>query len=131
MTANVEAPYAVYQAMLPLLTAASGQIVIINSTQGLAAAPGVGQYAATQHAMRAIADSLREEVNPLGIRVASLFLGRTATERQAAIFAMEGRPYQPARLIQPGDVAGVVLDIFTLPRSAQVTDISMRPELKT
>ena len=73
--ANVQAPYALLQAALPLLRAASGQVVFLNSTQGLTASPEVGQYAATQHALRAIADSLREEVNEQGIRVTSIFLG--------------------------------------------------------
>jgi len=130
-SANVEGPYTLLQSMLPRLTAAAGDIVFINSTQGLSAAPGVGQFAATQHAMRAIADSLREEVNALGVRVTSLFLGRTATERQAAIFAMEGRAYSPERLIQPSDVASVVLGILTLPPTVEITNISLRPRFKT
>ena len=50
---------------------------------------GVGQFATTQHAMKAVADSLRDEVNTSGVRVMSIFLGRTATERQRAIFAAE------------------------------------------
>jgi len=36
------------------------------------------------------------------------FLGRTASERQRAIFAAKGRPYPPDRLIQPPDVVGLV-----------------------
>jgi NADP-dependent 3-hydroxy acid dehydrogenase YdfG len=128
--ANVMAPYALLQALLPWLARAQGYVVFINSTQGLAASPGVGQFAATQHAMRAIADSLREEVNARGIRVASVFLGRTASERQAAIFAMEGRNYTPERLIQPADVARIVLTLLALPANVEVTDITLRPRLK-
>jgi NADP-dependent 3-hydroxy acid dehydrogenase YdfG len=129
--ANVQAPYALPRAVLSLLVEASGQVVFINSTQGLAASPDVGQYAATQHAMRAIADSLREEVNQSGVRVALIFLGRTATTRQAAIFATEGRSYLPERLIQPADVAGIVLTLLTLPPTVEATNISLRPRLKT
>jgi len=129
--ANVHGPYALLQAVLPLLIASQGQVVFINSTQGLAASPGVGQFAATQHAMRALADSLRDEVNPHGVRVASVFLGRTATTRQAAIFAKEGRAYTPERLLQPADVAGIVLTLFALPPTAEVTNITLRPRLKS
>jgi NADP-dependent 3-hydroxy acid dehydrogenase YdfG len=129
--ANVLAPYALLRAVLPLLVAASGQVVFLNSTNGLAAAPGVGQFAATQHAMRAIADSLRDEVNARGVRVASVFLGRTATTRQAKIFEMEKRPYAPERLIQPTDLAGIVLALLALPVTAEVTNITVRPALKT
>src|SRR5215813_11275147 len=97
----------------------------------LRATAGIGQYAATKHAMKAVADSLRDEVNANGVRVMSLFLGRTASERQRGIFAAEGRPYPPERLIQPADVAGLVLFLLRLPRTSEVTDIVLRPMQKT
>jgi NAD(P)-dependent dehydrogenase (short-subunit alcohol dehydrogenase family) len=131
ISANLLGPYALIQQLLPLLIEAQGQLVFINSTQGLKAAAGVGQFAATQHAMKAVADSLRDEVNASGVRVMSIFLGRTATERQRAIFATEGRPYPPKRLIQPADVAELVLFLLQLPRSAEVTDTVLRPMQKT
>jgi NADP-dependent 3-hydroxy acid dehydrogenase YdfG len=117
------------QALLPFLVISKGQVIFINSTQGLAASPGVGQFAATQHAMRALADSLRGEA--LGVRVTSLFLGRTATARQEAIFAMENRPYTPELLIQPADVATMVASLRTLPRTTEVMEITMRPSVKS
>jgi NADP-dependent 3-hydroxy acid dehydrogenase YdfG len=81
--------------------------------------------------MKAVADSLRAEVNADGVGGSSLFPGRTASERQRAIFAAEGRPYSPERLIQPPEVAGLVLFLLRLPRTREVTDIVMRPMLKT
>jgi NADP-dependent 3-hydroxy acid dehydrogenase YdfG len=80
--------------------------------------------------MRAVADSLRGEVNELGVRVTSLFLGRTATERQAAIFEMENRPYKPERLIQPNDVAILIRDLAAMPPTIEVTNIAVRPRFK-
>lgn len=131
LQANVTAPYALLRACLPALIAARGQIIFINSTQGLSAGAGVGQYAATQHALRAIADSLRDEVNGQDVRVASIYLGRTATARQEDIFALEGRPYTPERLIQPRDVADLIACIARLPRTAEVTNLTVRPMLKS
>jgi NADP-dependent 3-hydroxy acid dehydrogenase YdfG len=131
IAANVVGPYALLQRLLPLLIKAKGQVVFINSTQALRAAAGLGQYAATKHAVKAVADSLRDEVNANGVRVMSLFLGRTASERQRAIFAAEGRPYPPERLIQPADVAELVLSLLRLPRTSEVTDIVLRPMQKT
>ncbi len=129
---NVRAPYLLTQRLLPLLTAGRGQIVFINSTVGLKATrPEVGQYAATKHALRAIADSLREEVNPKGVRVLTVYLGRTATPMQEALCKQEGRPYHPELLLQPEDVAAVVLQALKLPSTAEVTDISMRPMTKS
>jgi NAD(P)-dependent dehydrogenase (short-subunit alcohol dehydrogenase family) len=129
--ANLLGPYSLLQQLLPMLIEAQGQIVFINSTQGLRAAAGIGQFAATQHAMKAVADSLRDEVNARGVRVVSLFLGRTAGERQRMIFAAEGRDYPPERLIQPADVAKLVLFLLRLPRTSEVTDIVLRPMQKT
>ena len=128
---NVRGPYLLTQALLPLLRACRGQIVFVNSTVGLEARAGLGQYASTQHALRAIADALRAEVNPDGVRVLSVYLGRTATARQARIFRLEGRPYAPELLIQPEDVAEMVLATLRLPRTAEVTEIRMRPLVKS
>jgi NAD(P)-dependent dehydrogenase (short-subunit alcohol dehydrogenase family) len=130
IAANVVGPYSLIQHLLPFLIRSKGQIVFINSTQGLKATAGVGQYAATKHAMKAVADSLREEVNRKGVRVTSVFLGRTATELQRAIFAAERRPYTPERLTQPADVAEIVLSLLQLPRTSELTDIVLRPMQK-
>ena len=124
---NVRAPYLLTQVFLPALKIRCGQIVFINSSAGLTAKAGVGQYAATKHALKAIADSLREEVNPDGIRVLSIYPGRTASPMQEAIHATENRFYQPEYLMQPEDVASVVINALNLPRTAEATDISIRP----
>jgi NAD(P)-dependent dehydrogenase (short-subunit alcohol dehydrogenase family) len=129
---NVRAPYVLTKSVLDLLGVAGGQVVFINSSAGLTAKrPEVGQYAATKHALKALADSLREEVNPKGIRVLTVYLGRTATPMQEALFQQEGREYSPGSLLQPEDVASVIVHALTLPPTAEVTDISIRPMLKT
>lgn len=79
--------------------------MFINSSVGIVARGGIGPYAATKHALKAIADSLRDEVNKDGIRVLSIFLGRTATPMQEEVHRLEGKPYRPERLLQPEDVA--------------------------
>jgi NADP-dependent 3-hydroxy acid dehydrogenase YdfG len=124
---NVRAPYLITQRLMALLTSARGQIVFINSSAGLAVKrPEIGQYAATKHALKAIADSLREEVNPKGIRVLTLYLGRTATPMQEELAQQDGREYHPETLLQPEDVASVVVHALMLPSTAEVTDISIR-----
>jgi NAD(P)-dependent dehydrogenase (short-subunit alcohol dehydrogenase family) len=129
---NVRAPYLLTQRLLPLLAAARGQIVFINSSIGLAAKrPELGQYAATKHALRAIADSLREELNPKGIRLLSVYLGRTATPMQEAACREEGKVYRPETLLQAEDVASLIVQTLMLPSTAEVTDISMRPMYKS
>ncbi|MHC5594999.1 MAG: SDR family oxidoreductase [Nostoc sp.] len=127
---NVRAPYLLTQALLPMLKIQHGQIVFINSSAGLRANANIAHYAATKHALKAIADSLREEVNTDQIRVISVFPGRTATPLQAKIHEIEGKIYHPERLIQPEDVANVVINALSLPPTAEVTDISIRPFTK-
>ena len=127
---NVRAPYLLTQSLLPAIKSSRGQIVFINSSAGIIARAKVSQYAATKHALKALADSLRDEVNADGIRVLSIYPGRTATPMQATVHEMEGKAYQPEKFMQPQDVAEVVINALVLPRSAEVTDINIRPMTK-
>jgi len=125
---NVRAPYVLTQALLPMLKSRRGQIVFINSSVSLRnAEPDVSQYTATKQALKAFTESLRGEVNRAGIRVLSVYPGRTAGPMQAALHQLEKRDYYPNLLIQPADVATVVTQALALPRSVELTDLSMRP----
>jgi NADP-dependent 3-hydroxy acid dehydrogenase YdfG len=128
---NARAPYQLTQALLPRMLTCGGQVVFVNSSAGVNARGGVSQYAASKHALRAIADSIRDEVNQRGVRVMSIFLGRTASRMQAHIHQHEGRSYHPERLLQPDDVASMVVAALCLPRTAEVTDLHIRPMLKS
>jgi NADP-dependent 3-hydroxy acid dehydrogenase YdfG len=129
--ANLRGPYVLSQALLPLLCAGGGgDVVFVNSTAALGPRPGVGQFAATQAALRSVADALRAELNDSGVRVLTVFPGRTATARQERIHAVEGKHYDPERLMQADDVAGIVLAALDLPRRAEVTEIVLRPSAK-
>jgi NADP-dependent 3-hydroxy acid dehydrogenase YdfG len=127
---NVRAPYVLTRALLPALRAAHGQVVFVNSSAGLAARAGVASYAASKHALKALADGLREEVNADGVRVLSLYLGRTATAMQEQVHAAEGKPYRPELLVQPEDVAAAAMHALQAPRNVEITDISLRPMAK-
>jgi len=124
---NVRAPYLLTQVLLPLIQKGRGQIVFVNSSVGLRTKEHVGAYAATKHALKAIADTLRMEVNPSGVRVLSVYPGNTATPMQQAIQQQTGQPIAPENLIAPEDVAAVILNALLLPRTAEVTDIHLRP----
>jgi short-subunit dehydrogenase len=126
-TLNVRAPFLLTQLLLPNLKRARGQIVFLNSGSGLVARASWSQYAATKHALKALADALREEVKGDGVRVISVYPGRTASPMQARVHALEGRAYDPARFVQPESVAAMVLAALSLPPSAEVTDLSVRP----
>ncbi|MDT3438141.1 SDR family NAD(P)-dependent oxidoreductase [Pseudofrankia sp. BMG5.37] len=124
---NVQAPYALTQRLIPDLVCTSGDVVFVNSTQGLAASAGVGQYAATKHALRAMADSLRAEMSSSGVRVCSIYPGRTATPMQEKIFQAEYRAWRPDCLLRPDDLADIVAHTLALPARAQVTELTVWP----
>jgi len=124
---NVRAPFVLTQALLPLVIARSGAIVFINSTAGVKTHANVGQYAATKHALKAIADTLRLELNSHNVRVLSVMLGRTATPMQEEVCRLEGSVYDANKFLQPPEVARAVVNALTLPATAEVTDLSLRP----
>ena len=95
----------------------------------VASAPNV-LYAATKHGLKAIADGLRDEVNADGVRVISVYPGRTATAMQQFVHDCEGREYRPELLMRAEEVGEVVLSALSLPRSGEVTDVSVRPMAK-
>jgi NADP-dependent 3-hydroxy acid dehydrogenase YdfG len=128
---NLRAPYLLTQKLPPRVRSRQGQVVFINSSMGVHARANVGQYAATKHALKAVADSLREEVNSDGVRVLSIFAGRTASAMQKTIHRLENKAYDSQLLLQPEDIASVVIHALTLPRTAEVTDIHIRPLVKS
>jgi NADP-dependent 3-hydroxy acid dehydrogenase YdfG len=124
---NLRAPVVLTQVLLPALKRAEGQIVFINSSAGLRASANNVLYAATKHGLKAIADGLREEVNPDRVRVISVYTGRTATPMQVSVHEHEGRQYRPELLLRPEDVVEVVVAALSVPPSGEVTDVSVRP----
>jgi len=127
---NVLGPYSLTQSLLPYLARARGDVVFINSSIVKGSGADAGQYAAAHHALQSLADSLRAEVNDRGIRVMSVYPGRTATPRQQAIYKAGGRDYQPERLLQPEDVAATVVNCLCLAATAEVTDLHIRQRHK-
>jgi short-subunit dehydrogenase len=127
---NLRAPFLLTKALLPMLKESGGQVVFVNSTAGLAAGADNGLYAATKSALRSLSGSIRDHVNRFGIRVMSVYPGRMATPMQEAVHRFEGHPYEPGALLQPSDVADAIVAALDLPRSAEVTDIMLRPMKK-
>lgn len=124
---NLRAPFVITQALLPMLRNSQGQVVFVNSTAGLRANANAAQYSATKHGLKALADSLRDEENRNGVRVLSVFSGRASTPMQRSIAEWEGKSFHPEFLLQPDDVAASLLHALSLPRTAELTDLSLRP----
>jgi NADP-dependent 3-hydroxy acid dehydrogenase YdfG len=127
---NLRAPFLLTKALIPLLKASAGDVVVINSTAALATRAEHATYGATKHGLRSLADGLRDKLNRDGVRVLSVYPGRVATPMQERVHEFEGRPYEPASLMQASDVAEVVVASLRLPRRAEVTDIVVRSSTK-
>ena len=123
---NLRAPFLLTKLSLPMLRRTRGQVIFMNSNAAMRPGPQSGQYAATKAGLRAVADSLREETQATGMRVLSLFIGRTATPMQKSVHQHEGAPYFPELLIQPQDVADIVVSAISLRRTVEITELSLR-----
>lgn len=127
---NARSPLLLTQSLLPLIAPAHGQIVFINSSLGVRTKEHAGAYAASKHALKAIADTLRAELNPSGVRVLSVFPGNTATEMQQQVCRELEQTYRPENMLQPDDVATAVVHALMLPPTAELTDLHVRPARK-
>ncbi|MGP3972607.1 SDR family oxidoreductase [Streptomyces sp. 8N114] len=127
LAANLVAPAELTRLLLPQLRRSRGHVVFVNSGAGLRANPEWGAYAASKHGLKALADALRGEESGNGVRVTSVYPGRTATPMQEKVHRQEGKEYDPGKWIPVEAVATTVLTALDLPRGAEVTDLSVRP----
>lgn len=126
LTVNLVSVAELTRHVLPAVRSARGTVVMVNSGAGLRANPGWAAYAASKHGLRALADALREEERAHGVRVSSVYPGRTATPMQAEVHRQEDQEYDASAWIQPGTVADAVLHVLDLPRDATLTDVTVR-----
>jgi NADP-dependent 3-hydroxy acid dehydrogenase YdfG len=112
-------------ALLPALRAAHGQVVFINSGAGRNVSPGMASYSASKFALRAFADSLRDDEPDL--RVTTIYPGRIDTPMQRELVAFEGGEYDPASFLRPETVAAAVANVVATPPDGHVHEVVLRP----
>lgn len=127
LAVNLVGPAALTTRLLPALRATRGTVVFVNSTAGLAAHADWSAYAASKAGLRAFADSLRLEEAAHGVRVTTVFPGRTATPMQERVHTQEGAEYDAGRWIRPETVAEAIVRVLDLPRDATVPEVVLRP----
>ncbi|MDO5619535.1 SDR family oxidoreductase [Kocuria sp.] len=127
---NVMVPAELTRAALPLLRASRGTVVLINSGAGFNASGGNAIYAASKFALRALGDALRQEVEPDGIRVASVHPGPVDTQMLRGIYASMDKPYQAEEYIRPESVAQAVRTVVEAGQDVQITTVSVRPRVE-
>ncbi|MFJ1579548.1 SDR family oxidoreductase [Streptomyces sp. NPDC088182] len=127
LNVNLVAPAELTRLLLPQLRISHGQVIFVNSGAGLSAHAEWGAYAASKHGLKALADALREEERDSGLRVTSVYPGRTASPMQVKVHQQEGKEYDAGRWIDPGSVATTILTALDLPRDARIDDVTVRP----
>jgi NAD(P)-dependent dehydrogenase (short-subunit alcohol dehydrogenase family) len=103
---NVVGQVRVLQAVLPLLRRGRGRIVLMGSIGGKSAMPFLGAYAMSKFALEAMADALRLELAPFGLKIALIEPGSIATpiwskpQKTVDEFPPEAQALYGARVVQ-------------------------------
>ncbi|MFF3027738.1 SDR family oxidoreductase [Microbacterium sp. NPDC057944] len=127
LAVNLVGPAELTRLLLPVLRVSQSRVVFVNSGAGLHAHAGWSAYAASKHGLKALADALRAEEAEHGVKVTSIYPGRTATPMQERVHQQEGREYDPSRFIAPESVAETILLALDLPDDAHLTELTVRP----
>ncbi|GAA1998930.1 SDR family oxidoreductase [Microbacterium ulmi] len=127
LTVNLIAAAELTRLLLPAVRAARGHVLFVNSGAGLSAHPDWSAYAASKHGLKALADALRGEEAPHGVRVTTVYPGRTATPMQERVHEQEGRGYDAGAFIDPESAATAIVTALDLPRDAVMSDVTVRP----
>ncbi len=122
---NLLGTAAVIRASLAALTESGGQVVTVASTLGRRALPDATAYCASKFGVVGLTRALTAEMGDR-LRITCVMPGGMRT----AFF--DGRPakYRPAPdapLMDPGDVADVIVDLLKRRRSAVVPEIMITP----
>jgi len=125
MATNLRGLYLVTSAVLPGMRARKqGAIVNISSLAGKRGFPGGTAYSASKHAIMGFSESLMLEVRKEGVRVVAICPGSVDTKMIHAQTLFER---DPAKILQPEDVAAAVLGVLQLPARATISELEIRP----
>jgi len=116
MDTNLKAPYLLIRAFGPMMIAArSGHIINISSLAGRNILPEGAAYSA----------SVAEELRQYNVRVSVIAPGSVNTQ-----FGPGGGTKDPAKMVQPEDVAQVVAMLVTQAPTSFVSEVLLRPTMK-
>jgi NADP-dependent 3-hydroxy acid dehydrogenase YdfG len=105
------------RATLPSLKESVGHLLLTSSVAGRRALPG-SLYSATKHAVTAMAESARQELNDTGVRVTSIEPGMVDTP-------FFDNPVKDA--LEPDDIARAIIYAVSQPPHVDVNEILIRP----
>lgn len=129
---NVKGLLYVSKAILPrMVDRGSGHIINIGSTAGKEVYPKGNVYCASKHAVDAINQGMRIDLNPYGIRVGAVNPGLVETEFSNVRFkgdeARAHGVYQGFEPLRPEDIADIVYFVVTRPYHVNIADLIVMP----
>jgi 3-oxoacyl-[acyl-carrier protein] reductase len=108
LAVNLRGPFLMSRALLPgMKSRKRGHIVNIASTAGLRGFPGGGAYCASKFGLAGLSEVLLYEARTSNVRVTCVFPSTVSTD----LVKKSGLPFEPARAIQPEDVAEAVVSL--------------------
>lgn len=129
---NVKGLLYVSKAIIPGMTARkSGTIINIGSIAGKEVYPNGNVYCGSKHAVDAITDGMRLDLNPFGIKVIGIHPGLVETEFSMVRFkgdeARSEAVYQGFEPLLAQDIAEVVEFVVSRPKHVVLADIVVLP----
>tara|TARA_A100000171_G_C2140385_1_gene154999 strand:- start:7506 stop:8267 length:762 start_codon:yes stop_codon:yes gene_type:complete len=127
---NVKGLLYVSKAVLPvMLKNQAGHIINIGSTAGKEVYPNGNVYCASKHAVDAINQGMRLDLNGKGIRVGAINPGLVETEFSEVRFKGDvdraEKVYQNFTPLRPEDIADIILFAVTRPPHVNIADLTV------
>ena len=126
---NVKGLLYVSKAIIPGMTERqSGHIINIGSSAGSEVYPKGNVYCASKHAVLAITQGMRIDLNPFGIKVGAINPGLVETEFSKVRFkggSAADNVYKGYKALQPEDIAEVIYFAISRPAHVNIADILM------
>lgn len=107
-----------------------GHIVLVGSMSADVREEGSSVYVATKSAIQGFAESLRKEINPMGIKVSLVEPGAVGSDMQETTPEAEREGQQKGDMLRAEDIAVCVHYILTQPQRCDVVSVQIRPHLQ-
>ncbi|WP_396632977.1 SDR family NAD(P)-dependent oxidoreductase [Maribacter sp. R86514] len=129
---NVKGLLYVSKAVIPQMVARkSGHIINIGSTAGKEVYPKGNVYCASKHAVDAINQGMRIDLNGTGVRVGAVNPGLVETEFSNVRFKGDedkaDKVYKGFQPLKPEDIADIIHFVVTRPYHVNIADLVVMP----
>ena len=129
---NVKGLLYVSKAIIPqMIERKSGHIINIGSIAGKEVYPNGNVYCASKHAVDALNQAMRMDLNPYGIRVGGIHPGAVETEFSEVRFKGDtdraANVYKGFEPLHPEDIADIIHFVVSRPYHVNIADLMVLP----